>query len=250
MVKCNIYCRVSSKIQNEYNKQFPTLETQLANCKTYAENNNLSINKIYTDISTGRNIRRKQINRLIKDVEIDNTTYLLINDVSRLSKNVKDGLLYLDKLKKIHCTLISVSENSKFDTLGEIALFKYKLNKAEEISNKMSEKVKKSVRIRRERGDHFGRAPYGFKSIRKKNGQIVLERDETEYPYIKQIIELKNNGENFSKIASILNKNCLKRGRKWNKKSISYLYRKNIIRINNFTTRTHNYNLRNKIYNN
>ena len=147
MVKCNIYCRSSSKIQNEYNKQFPTLESQLTNCKTYAENNNISINKIYTDISTGRNIRRKQINRLIKDIETDNTTYLLINDVSRFSKNRKDGLLYLDKLKKLNCTLISVSDNSKFDTLGEVALFKYKLDQAEKISNQMSEKVKESKKV-------------------------------------------------------------------------------------------------------
>lgn len=247
MVKCNIYCRVSSLIQNKYNKDSPTLKSQLANCKTYAEKNKLIINKIYTDISTGRNVKRKQLNMLVKDTEKDNTTYLLINDVSRFSKNSKDGLLYLDKMKQNNCIIISVSDNTKFDTLGEIAYFKYKLDKAEEASNELSKKVKESFRIRRERGEYIGRAPYGFKTVKNLDGKLILVTDDDELVFIKEIIELKDSGYSLSKIATILNRKSLKRGKKWNKNSISYLYKKNIIRIKNFNNTTHNYNLRKRV---
>jgi site-specific DNA recombinase len=247
MVKCNIYCRVSSLIQNEYNKDSPTIESQLANCKSYAEKNKFTINKIYIDTSTGRNIKRKQLNTLVKDLENDNSTYLLINDVSRFSKNSKDGILYLDKLKQNKCTIISVSDNTKFDTLGEIAFFKYKLDKAEEISNELSNKVKESFRIRRERGDYIGRAPYGFKTVLNLDRKLILVINEEEHIFIKEIIELKDSGYSLSKIATILNKKSLKRGKKWNNNSISYLYRKNIIRIKNFNKPSHNYNLRKRI---
>lgn len=250
MVKCNIYCRVSSIIRNEYNKDSPTLESQLAKCQKYADTQKIFVNKIYQDIASGRNINRRQLKMLLTDIVESKTSYLLIDDISRLSKNRKDGMEIYNKLKKNDCTIISISDNSHIDTLGEIELFKYKLDKAEEKSNELSKQIKESIRKRRERGEYIGKAPYGYQTTRDIDNKLILIPDEKEQIFIKKIIEMKYQNLSLTKIASTLNKISTKRGKKWSAKSVSYLYTKSIIRIKNFKKINHNYNLRSRVYNN
>ena len=234
MTTCFIYSRVSSSKQTEYNKGSTSMESQIANCKNYADSNNITINSIYTDVCSGRTTNRPGFKRMIRKVNQVKPDFILINDISRFSRNTKEGLTFLDKLLEKGCIVNSITNKTKYETQGEKRIFRYFLNQAEDESIAISERVKNSIRFRKERGDYFGRAPYGYKIVRKTNGGIGLQPNPEEQKIITEINDNKDKGLSSAKIADTLNKICRKRGRDWTKSSVSYVHRKSNMTMNKF----------------
>ena len=107
--KCNIYTRVSSTKQSKFNTS-STLDSQAQICKKFANANQLRVQITYQDIASAwkpmglkkrrecmkkskvsfgkRVCNRDMLNRAIN--ELDNKTCLLVYDVSRFCRNVKE----------------------------------------------------------------------------------------------------------------------------------------------------------------
>ena len=241
--QCNlyIYARISSKNNCSRYSNFGSisLDFQIENCKKYANKNKLEVleSNIYTDIGTGKNKnkRPKFKSMLEKLYQNSNKDYkvILVNDVSRFFRNIELGLYELNKLSSKNISVVSVTENCSFGPYSNLVnrkKFRNLLERSEIELNAITARINNSVAFRKNRGDYFGVAPYGFKTIRDTNGKRILVESENEkkiigfiYKKIKECYKLEN-------IVKELNKNSFfKRGKKWKINSV-----KNIIKNNKF----------------
>jgi len=98
-----IYYRVST------NKQKTDLDNQINKIQTYCNNNNISINKIYSDINSGLVLDRNSFNKLIDDVvnlKIKNVYITHKDRLTRLSFNTIKQLF-----NKFGTNIVEITKN-------------------------------------------------------------------------------------------------------------------------------------------
>src|SRR3990167_6209596 len=107
-----IYCRVSSKQQSNYTAGHISLDVQEINCKEYAHIQGITIMKVVKEISSARNMKKlrnlKSLIAVIKKTK--EPAILLINNVSRFSRNTLEALTLINDLNKRNITVFSVQE--------------------------------------------------------------------------------------------------------------------------------------------
>lgn len=240
--QCNlyIYARISSKNNSSKYSNFGSisLDFQIENCKKYANKNKIDVleSNIYTDVGTGKNKekRPKFKNMLERLYQSSNKDYkvVLVNDVSRFFRNKELGLYELNKLSSQNICIISVTEDCHFGPYSNLVnrkKFRNLLERSEMELNAITARINNSVSFRKKRGDYFGIAPYGYKTIRDNNGKRILVESENEKNLISLIYKRNKAGYKIEKIVKELNSSgYLKRGKDWKINSV-----KNIIKNNN-----------------
>lgn len=196
-----IYCRLS-RDDNKVN--YESIETQIEICKSYIEDNRLGIlNNVYLDDNiSGTTFDRVGLNKLLQDIELKRIDLIIIKDLSRLGRNNVQTLLFLDFLEERGVELIAIGDN--YDTRkddDDIIGIKTWYN--ERYAKDISRKIRSSLKERMRRGEHLGKAPYGYQKIEGKNKLIV---DENVRYVIEKIFKYYLNGLGYRKIAEILEK--------------------------------------------
>ena len=239
--QCNlyIYARISSKNNSSKYSNFGSisLDFQIENCKKYANKNKIDIleSNIYTDVGTGKNKnkRPKFKNMLERLYQSSNKDYkvVLVNDVSRFFRNKELGLYELNKLSSQNICIISVTEDCNFGPYSNFVnrkKFRILLERSEIELNTITARINNSIAFRKKRGDYFGIAPFGYKTVRDKYGKRYLEESESEKKLIELIYKKNKEGIKVKNIVDELNRlRFLKRGKEWKISSI-----KNIIKNN------------------
>jgi len=193
------YVRISSLSQT--NGQ--SIEVQKSIINEFGNINNININNIYSDVGSGTKMKNlKNLNLLIQ--ENNNCTLLVVN-IDRFSRNLYEGIEYLNILKNKNIILKSIEQNISSDNITGIRLIKSCMNDSEFESNTIGLRVKKSLNIIKKKGGHIGIAPYGFKKKRINNLPIKV-KDKTEELIIDLIVNLRLGIANVSKINNIISK--------------------------------------------
>lgn len=181
-----IYCRTSKRNRDKE----VSLYDQEEKCLKYAKDNGFSVIGLFKDngISAKKMSNQsglKYIKELIKQGE-----YILFYDVSRFSRSVIDGIQYLEDLREKHGVIAhSVNENITWDNVGvNRARFRDALSQSQLHSETVTEKIKNSFEVRKKRGDHIGKAPYGYKT-KMIDGIRRLVRNEEEIKVIELMLE-------------------------------------------------------------
>ena len=106
-----------------------TVKNQEQRLREFVKLKNLSGNfgkvvGIYTDRSlSGKNMRRPAVQRLMGDVESGKVNLILMSELSRISRNMRDFLQFWDFLKGHKCGLLSLRENiDTSNAAGEMVL--------------------------------------------------------------------------------------------------------------------------------
>lgn len=225
---CTIYCRVSSLNQSKYLEGHTSLETQEQICKDYASKFGYIVKNVYRDVCSGRNMDKQYgLKKLIRNVYTGNT--LLFYEASRFSRNTLQALACLDKLEKKGVKIYSVSDDCTYNSNSDKFKFRMLFPKAENESDMISERVKKSVLFRRKRGDYIGNAPYGYETYLNDNGIRKLRKNKDEQFVITFICKLVHDNKTYSEIAEKLNEIKIdKRGYTWTNNSVGSVVKSNI----------------------
>lgn len=192
-----IYSRVSTKSQNEDNSS--SLLTQNTQMKQFLIKNKMSINNIneFYDVGSGfKNFQKlKNLNRAIefiqKNKDSKKKTLFIINDISRFSRNIVNAVELLKLFEKNNVVVYSLMDQLWYNN-EDYCMHKYhfmeKVISSEKFSFELSQKMKNSIMTRKQRGDVFGKAPYGYESYR--DGSVrKFRKSNTEINEIKQILE-------------------------------------------------------------
>tara|TARA_Y200000002_G_scaffold371674_1_gene368569 strand:- start:306 stop:1172 length:867 start_codon:yes stop_codon:yes gene_type:complete len=239
------YVRISSLSQNNFNPS-SSAETQEFNIKKFMSENNFKCHKEgkFSEVASAKNddkrlIFKQMIEKLFTDKCFKDVKFIVVNDVSRFHRNIHLGLNVLEKLATKGITVISINDNCKYGpppiTLSEKIKFRNKLIEAENEWLKISERSQNTIKYRKERGDFFGRPPFGFSTKRDSDGTIKLVENKKEKEILDQIYDMYEKNVSYKQISFFLNqKNKLNRGKEWSSKSISYYIGRNPTVYKNF----------------
>lgn len=109
-----IYARFSSHAQNEQ-----SIEGQLAECRAFAERNNLRIVHEYIDRAlTGTTDKRPDFLQMIEDSKRKGFQFVIVYQLDRFARNRYDSATYKAKLKKNGVRVLSAKENITDDASG------------------------------------------------------------------------------------------------------------------------------------
>lgn len=213
-----IYARFSSHAQNEQ-----SIEGQLAECRAFAERNNLRIVREYIDRAlTGTTDKRPDFLQMIEDSKRKGFQFVIVYQLDRFARNRYDSATYKAKLKKNGVRVLSAKENITDDASG-ILIEGVLESMAEYYSAELSQKIKRGIAISASKCKYFGGSvPLGYKVDEQKH---FIVNEETA-PIVKQMFQMLANGYNYAQIARYLNERGIPtaRGGKWNKNSFQSLF--------------------------
>jgi site-specific DNA recombinase len=198
--KVAIYVRVSTE---EQASEGYSISAQLQTLRQYAHLYGWQIAEEYVDEGiSGKDIKgRPAMQRMILDVEKDKFQAVMVWKISRLSRNMLDTLVLLDKFEEYDVKFISYSEN--FDTSSPIGKLVVQLmaSIAEMERNTLSENVKLGMTQRAKEGSWNGGVIFGYDSIEK---ELVVNPKEAEIVHL--IFTLYAEGNGLKAIVNHLNK--------------------------------------------
>lgn len=161
-----IYVRASTKEQN--------IEAQKHACEEFCIKNKLNVIKCYIEkCSAYKQFSQPKLNQLLYTHDNIN---LIVFSVDRFSRNVKKSDNTIKSLENKNIVLISVKENINLNTAFGKHSFRAHVNAAQYESELISERVKNSVKYRKDNNIHVGQAPYGYRLENKKLIQDQSER--------------------------------------------------------------------------
>ena len=161
-----IYCRVSTK-----NQTFGTsLESQKIFCQEYCSNNNLNIKSIINETNSAKLMDKQQ--ELKKMLYLYKNINLIIYEPSRLSRNLRDFVQFIEQCKELNITIHFVQDKLVSSNNADFKKILSGIVDGETESKNIGMRIKRSINFRKRNGTFKASIPkYGFKHI-KNNFKI------------------------------------------------------------------------------
>lgn len=194
------YIRVSTTMQKE---DGISLDTQTKRINDYCVFKQYELKKIYSDAGkSGGNMDRQALKDVINVLSKGN--YLIVAELSRLSRNTTDALNILELVKNRGAYLVSLSPDIDFSSsIGEM-MFTILLAFHQLERRQISERVSVNMKNLSNQNLLRGKAPFGFKFISKDTEMIP---DDKQQEVIKIIGNMYLGGDSYNKISKFLNEN-------------------------------------------
>ena len=219
--KAIIIARVSTEGQGEDGHY--SIPAQLKNLRGYIERGGkfgeLSVKNILAEYELRESAfqgDRKEFTRIVEQVKsYQEPVALIFDDIDRFARQVRSTVLIdLDNLRKdgkteLHFVTTNMALH-KFSSANELMVWNILLAVAEGQSNMISEKVRKGIREKVERGEFNGYAPTGYRNIRVQNGdnrfENKIEVDEERAKLVRKCFHLyATERYNMEEIARFMN---------------------------------------------
>jgi site-specific DNA recombinase len=197
-----LYLRVSSKgqVNTDYDPEGLSIPAQRSSCIRKAEQMGLTVIQEYVEPGksatemTKRVAFQQMLERIRRERDID---YVIVYELSRLTRNRTDDAIVMADLKKRGVTLISATESIDESPVGQLmqgllaAFNEYRSAKdGADIAYKMGQKAKT--------GGTLGRAPIGYlNTIDRFDGREIraVGIDPERAPFVKLAFELYASGD-------------------------------------------------------
>ena len=155
---------------------------------------------------SGKDTNRPALQGLLAAISRKEVSLVLVTELSRLSRSIKDFASIWELMQKHGCSFMSLREN--FDTTtaaGEMVLYSL-ANIAQFERKQVSERVSANFRARAERGLYNGGVlPIGYKLIPSQPGFLAV--DEPQAELVKQCFRTFLDQGSLSQAAKWLNAN-------------------------------------------
>lgn len=199
-IKAVIYCRVSSREQEETGYSLPAQEKYLMEYASRPENDYDVVKVFQISESAGGKIKRKIFHEMMDYIRENEINVVIVETTDRLTRNFADVItidawVMDDEKNQIHLTKEGcvLHKNSKSH---EWFMWRVKVATAEYYIRLLSENVQKGQKEKIAQGWLPTTPPLGYKTIGEKGHKIHVVDDEVA-PYIKKMFELYASG-NFS----------------------------------------------------
>lgn len=197
-IKCVLYCRVSSKEQEETGYSLPSQEKLLVEYANRKEFDPIKVFSVAESASGAK--QRKTFGEMMEYMKKKNISILLCEKVDRLTRNLKEAVvandwIEVDSERQIHFVKqnLVIHKNAKSD---EKFRWDIEIVLAKKYISNLSEEVKKGQEEKISQGWLPTKPPLGYKTIGEKGHKIHII-DEEKAPYIRKMFELYSSG-NYS----------------------------------------------------
>lgn len=195
-MKAVLFCRVSSKEQEDTGYSLPSQEKLLTE---YCQNKGFSAEKIFSlSESAGGHKQRKMFLEMLDYLDKSKIKILVVEKTDRLTRNMRDAVainswIEDDEEKQVHF----VKENfvlHKNSRSNDKFIWGIKVTTAQYYLDNLSEEVKKGQKEKIKQGWLPTTPPYGYKTVGDKGHKIHV-LDEQMAPLIKKMFELYATGD-------------------------------------------------------
>ncbi|MDK4475751.1 recombinase family protein [Fusobacterium necrophorum] len=202
-----MYLRLSKEDGEKVESNSISNQREIIN--SYVKRNQITMVKEYVDDGySGANFDRPNFKEMIKDAYDKQFDTIIVKDLSRFGRDYIEAGKYIQRIfPENGIRFISVNDNydSKSADMNDTHLIlpiKNFIN--DSYCRDISNKVKSSQKIKREKGDFISAfAPYGYKKSDENKNKLVV--DEQAAPNIKNIFDMKLLGYSSKAIADELN---------------------------------------------
>lgn len=202
-----MYLRLSKEDGEKVESNSISNQREIIN--SYVKRNQITMVKEYVDDGySGANFNRPNFKEMIKDSYDKKFDTIIVKDLSRFGRDYIEAGKYIQRIfPENGIRFISVNDNydSKSADMNDTHLIlpiKNFIN--DSYCRDISNKVKSSQKIKREKGDFISAfAPYGYKKSDENKNKLVV--DEQAAPNIKNIFDMKLMGYSSKAIADELN---------------------------------------------
>lgn len=197
MKKCAIYVRVST----DKDEQKKSLELQESMFTDLMAERGWDLYKIYKDVQSGTTSKRPELQSMIQDAKEKKFDVILAKELSRLARNGELSYQIKHLAEQNQFDIITL-DNAIDTTKGESHMFGIYAWLYEQESQRISERVKHSLRISAQQGKFKGSIPpFGYHVV---NGKLYV-RDDFTVEIVKRIYQDYLSGKGFGRIAHELN---------------------------------------------
>ncbi|MGP1434781.1 MAG: recombinase family protein [Peptoanaerobacter stomatis] len=202
-----MYLRLSKEDGEKVESNSISNQREIIN--SYVKRNQITMVKEYVDDGySGANFDRPNFKEMIKDAYDKKFDTIIVKDLSRFGRDYIEAGKFIQRIfPENGIRFISVNDNydSKSADMNDTHLIlpiKNFIN--DSYCRDISNKVKSSQKIKREKGDFISAfAPYGYKKSDESKNKLVV--DEQAAPNIKNIFDMKLKGYSSKAIADELN---------------------------------------------
>lgn len=189
-MKYIIYARKST---DDSGKQQLSLESQISEMQTFADNRNLEIVKIFTESQTAKKVGRPVFAEMLQYIQDSHADAILCWKLDRLSRNPIDTGTVTSMLQSAIIKEIQTYQKPYYPGDNAIVMA-VELAMANQYSRDLSVNVKRGLRTKLKNGDWPWVAPIGYVND-KKNKKVVIDRKQGNF--MKQAFEMYATG-NYS----------------------------------------------------
>lgn len=190
-----IYLRKSREdIESEKYGEGETLARHEKILTTLAEKRNLHISKIYREVVSGETIsERKEMQKLLKDVENEKWTGVLVVEVERLARgDTADQGRVSKAFKYSHTKIITPVKTYDPDNEFDEEYFEFGLFMSRREYKTINRRLQRGREISVSEGKFVGNiAPFGYDRVKLKDSKsYTLSINQDEAPIVKEIFRL------------------------------------------------------------
>ncbi len=190
-----IYLRKSREdIESEKYGEGETLARHEKILTTLAEKRNLHISKIYREVVSGETIsERKEMQKLLKDVENEKWTGVLVVEVERLARgDTADQGRVSKAFKYSHTKIITPVKTYDPDNEFDEEYFEFGLFMSRREYKTINRRLQRGREISVSEGKFVGNiAPFGYDRVKLKDSKgYTLSINQVEAPIVKEIFRL------------------------------------------------------------
>ena len=211
-----IYLRKSREdIEAEKYGEGETLARHEKILTTLAQKRNLHISKIYREVVSGETIsERKEMQKLLRDVENEKWTGVLVVEVERLARgDTADQGRVSKAFKYSHTKIITPVKTYDPDNEFDEEYFEFGLFMSRREYKTINRRLQRGRKLSVSEGKFVGNiAPFGYNRVKLKNAKgYTLSINQDEAPIVKEIFRLYAFGNStINSVAKQLNKLNLK----------------------------------------
>ena len=208
LFKIALYVRVSTEEQAENPEG--SIKNQEERLREFVKLKNFAspigeISEVFVDAGiSAKDMNRPAFQRLLAKIESRDVNLILVTELSRFTRSIKDFSVLWEFLEKHECKFLSIKDN--FDTstaAGEMVM--YMMATIAQFERKQTaERISHSFLARAKRGlFNGGSVPLGYEIDQEKNGNLKVVPDQAEI--VRQVFKTYLHEETLAKTAKALN---------------------------------------------
>ncbi len=202
------YARVSTRGQLEG----VSLDTQQKQISDYAKYRRLSLLRVYTDAGfSGSTLHRPALLEMLQNLSPG--MYVIVTDLSRLSRSTRDSLTLLDDIKKKGAFLVCLNPDLDFSSPFGQMMFTILMSFHQLEREQTANNVKNTFGALHRKKGIRSKPPFGYRLVSRSEPYAPDEEQQAVLNIIKRLFT--DEKMNYNKIARYLNENgynkCLNR---------------------------------------
>jgi len=166
-----IYARTSTKQQ----EGMVSIDVQCTELLKLCFDNKFKIEGIYIDDGKSAKTNKKLSSLALLKKNVQSKEHVYIYDVSRLSRNSREGIDMLDTLSERDVNIFFKTEGINYKGAYNKNTIRKALSDSQYLSESITEKVNNAIKIKRQLGHHIGGIPYGYS---RQNNVLVINKKE------------------------------------------------------------------------